>query len=83
MNNVHIAIKFHACTWPLGVYKVYSYVSKGELLQRNQELAAAAVQAEVLLRDISVNTAIAERERARVATIVSDVTTKAQVRGTI
>lgn len=53
---------------------------KVELVERNKALAIAASQAGVLLSDITLNTALAETEKARVASIVSDVTTKAQVR---
>lgn len=43
------------------------------------ELVAATKEAEVLLKEISENTMIAEKEKARVAVIVDSVTQKAQV----
>ena len=43
------------------------------------ELAAAAKEAEVLLSQITASTTIAEKEKAKVAVIVSSVTSKAQV----
>lgn len=43
-----------------------------------QELAVAAKEAETLLKSISENTAIAEKEKAKVAVIVSNVTQKAK-----
>lgn len=62
------------------ILPVFHLFSQVELSQRNGDLAAAALQVELLLKDISVSTAIAERERLRVAAIVTDVTSKAQVR---
>lgn len=46
---------------------------------KNTELAAAAKEAEKLLKQISESTAIAEKEKAKVAVIVDQVTAKAQV----
>ena len=51
-----------------------------ELGVKNVELAAASEQAEALLKDISASTAVAEKEKARVAVIVEAVTKKAAVR---
>jgi len=51
-----------------------------ELGAKNVELAAASEQAEALLKDISASTAVAEKEKARVAVIVEAVTKKAAVR---
>ena len=47
---------------------------------KNVELAAASERAEALLKDISASTAVAEKEKARVAVIVDAVTKKAAVR---
>lgn len=54
--------------------------AQGELAIKNVELGAATREAEVLLREISENTMIAEKEKTRVAVIVDSVTQKAQVR---
>lgn len=53
---------------------------QGELAIKNGELAVAAREAEKLLKEISENTAIAEKEKHKVAVIVDQVTQKAQVR---
>jgi hypothetical protein len=53
---------------------------QGELAIKNGELAVAAREAEKLLKEISENTAIAEKEKQKVAVIVDQVTRKAQVR---
>lgn len=42
-----------------------------------QELAVASREAEALLRSISESTAVAEREKAKVAVIVREVSSKA------
>ena len=52
---------------------------QGELAIKNVELASAAKEAEVLLAKITASTTIAEKEKAKVAVIVSAVTSKAQV----
>lgn len=43
---------------------------------KNQELAAATKEAEKLLRDISESTAVAEKEKHKVAVIVEAVSKK-------
>ena len=50
---------------------------KVDLGIKNQELEVAAKEAETLLKSISENTAIAEKEKAKVAVIVDGVTAKA------
>lgn len=50
---------------------------KAELAVKNQELAAASRDAEALLQSISESTAVAEREKAKVAVIVGEVSSKA------
>eukprot|EP00798_Chlamydomonas_sp_ICE-L_P031303 gene31303-6451_t len=50
---------------------------KGELAVKNQELAVAAKEAEVLLKQISESTTIAEKEKQKVLVIVESVTAKA------
>jgi len=52
---------------------------QGELAEKDKELVAATVEIEKLLQKISENTAVAEKEKAKVAVIVSAVTLKAQV----
>lgn len=54
--------------------------SQGELAIKNVELQAASKEAEVLLSKITASTTVAEKEKAKVAVIVSAVTSKAQVR---
>ncbi|KAI3432720.1 hypothetical protein D9Q98_004263 [Chlorella vulgaris] len=51
---------------------------KGELAIKNQSLAEASRQAEVLLKEISESTTVAEKEKGRVAVIVEGVRTKAE-----
>lgn len=53
---------------------------QGELAVKNVELAAASQEAEKLLRDISDSTAIAEKEKAKVAVILDQVSATAAVR---
>ncbi len=53
---------------------------QGELAVKNVELAAASQEAEMLLRDISDSTAIAEKEKAKVAVILDQVSATAAVR---
>ncbi|KIZ06069.1 Dynein gamma chain, flagellar outer arm [Monoraphidium neglectum] len=50
---------------------------KAELAIKNQELAVASREAEALLRSISESTAVAEKEKAKVAVIVGEVSSKA------
>ena len=50
---------------------------KQNLAVKNQELAKASKEAEQLLKSISESTAIAEKEKAKVAVIVDSVSTKA------
>lgn len=50
---------------------------KAELAIKNQELAVAAKEAEALLKQISESTAVAEKEKQKVAVIVDQVTKKA------
>ena len=50
---------------------------KQTLAVKNQELAKASKEAEALLKSISESTAIAEKEKAKVAVIVDSVSTKA------
>jgi len=50
---------------------------KAELAIKNQDLAVAAKEAEILLKEISESTAIAEKEKAKVSVIVDQVTKKA------
>lgn len=50
---------------------------KVDLGIKNKELEVAAKEAETLLKSISENTAIAEKEKAKVAVIVANVTAKA------
>lgn len=52
---------------------------QGELAQKDKELVASGVEIEKLLHKIGENTAVAEKEKAKVAVIVSQVTVKAQV----
>ena len=52
---------------------------QGELAEKNIELAAAAREAENLLKDISENTTIAEVEKGKVAVIVDQVSVTAAV----
>lgn len=52
---------------------------QGELADKDKELAASSVEIEKLLQRIGENTAVAEKEKAKVAVIVSQVTVKAQV----
>ena len=54
---------------------------QGELAEKDKELAASSVEIEKLLQRIGENTAVAEKEKAKVAVIVSQVTVKAQVQG--
>uniref|UniRef100_A0A061RL16 Flagellar outer dynein arm heavy chain gamma n=1 Tax=Tetraselmis sp. GSL018 TaxID=582737 RepID=A0A061RL16_9CHLO len=56
---------------------------KAELAVKNQELAVAAKEAEALLKSISENTAIAEKEKAKVAVIVDQVSEKASRIGAV
>ena len=53
-------------------------VSQGELAEKDKELAAAGVEIEKLLQKIGDNTAVAEKEKAKVAVIVAQVTQQAQ-----
>jgi dynein heavy chain, axonemal len=57
----------------------FPFFFQGLLATKNIELVAAAKAVEKLLRDMSENTAIAEKEKSKVATIVNQVTAKAQV----
>ena len=50
---------------------------KCELAIKNQELGVAAKEAEVLLKEITESTAIAEKEKQKVSVIVDQVTRKA------
>lgn len=52
---------------------------QAELAEKNKELAAASEEISQLLSKITDNTAIAEKEKAKVAVIVGQVTQKAQV----
>lgn len=52
---------------------------QGELAEKDKELAAAGVEIEKLLQKIGDNTAVAEKEKAKVAVIVAQVTQQAQV----
>lgn len=47
------------------------------MILHEQELAVASREAEALLRSISESTAIAEKEKAKVAVIVGEVSSKA------
>ena len=51
---------------------------QGELAIKNKELAEAAKEAEKLLKEISSNTTLAEKEKQKVAVIVEAVTKKAE-----
>lgn len=53
---------------------------QGELAIKNVELAAASQEAEKLLKDISESTALAEKEKAKVAVILDQVSKTASVR---
>lgn len=53
---------------------------QGELAIKNVELAAASQEAEKLLKDISESTAVAEKEKAKVAVILDQVSKTASVR---
>lgn len=59
----------------------HSPLSQGELAVKNQELAAAAKEAEKLLHEISESTALAEKEKQKVAVIVDAVTRKVGLAG--
>ena len=48
-----------------------------ELTQKNKDLAEAQKSSEKLLKEISASTAVAEKEKAKVAVIVEGVTAKA------
>lgn len=50
-----------------------------DLVTKNLNLQAAAADAETLLSSITISTAQAENEKARVASIVMSVTSQAQV----
>ena len=50
---------------------------KGELAIKNTELAEAQKKSELLLKEISASTAIAEKEKKKVAVIVESVSKKA------
>ena len=50
-----------------------------ELAEKDKELAASSVEIEKLLQRIGENTAMAEKEKAKVAIIVGQVTVKAEV----
>lgn len=52
---------------------------QGELAEKDKELAASSIEIEKLLQKIGENTAVAEKEKAKVAVIVSQVTAQAQV----
>lgn len=52
---------------------------QGELALKNEQLAVAACEAEVLLKGISESTALAEKEKLKVAVIVEAVTKKVLV----
>ena len=52
---------------------------QGELAIKNVQLAAATKEAEKLLKEISENTAVAEKEKNKVAVIVDGVTKQAAV----
>lgn len=52
---------------------------QGELATKNIELAAAAMEAEKLLKDISENTTIAEVEKGKLAVMVDQVSVTAAV----
>ena len=56
---------------------------KGELAIKNTELAEAQKKSEVLLKEISASTAVAEKEKKKVATIVEAVSKKAEEIGTV
>lgn len=56
---------------------------QGELAEKDKELVAASAEIEKLLQKIGENTAVAEKEKAKVAVIVNQVTHKAQVRGAL
>jgi hypothetical protein len=51
---------------------------KAQLAVKNVELAAAAREAEVLLKSISESTAVAEKEKQKVAVIVDGVSGQGQ-----
>ena len=53
---------------------------QGELAIKNVQLASATKEAEKLLKEISENTAVAEKEKNKVAVIVDGVTKQAAVR---
>lgn len=55
-------------------------MKQAELAVKNVELAAASQEAEKLLKDISESTTIAEKEKAKVAVIVDQVSKTAAVR---
>ncbi len=53
---------------------------QGELAIKNVELVAASQEAEKLLKDISESTTVAEKEKAKVAVILDQVSKTASVR---
>lgn len=53
---------------------------QGELAIKNSDLAVAARSAEAMLHEISASTAVAEKEKSKVAVIVSDVSNTAAAR---
>eukprot|EP00878_Enallax_costatus_P011217 GHUV01011714.1.p1 GENE.GHUV01011714.1~~GHUV01011714.1.p1 ORF type:complete len:503 (+),score=217.42 GHUV01011714.1:213-1511(+) len=56
---------------------------KAELAIKNQDLAAASKEAEALLKSISESTAVAEKEKQKVAVIVDQVSKKAAEIGAV
>ena len=58
----------------------FMLMRQGELAVKNVELAAASQEAEKLLREISDSTALAEKEKAKVAVILDQVSATAAVR---
>jgi hypothetical protein len=55
---------------------------QGELAVKNADLAVATRSAEAMLHEISASTAVAEKEKSKVAVIVSDVSNTAAARPT-
>lgn len=70
MHAVHLPSRHHGNTC----------VRQAELAVKNVELAAAAQEAEKLLKEITESTTIAEKEKAKVAVIVDQVSKTAAVR---
>ncbi len=64
----------------LRAYLCIAGAPQGESAVKNADLAVAARSAEAMLHEISASTAVAEKEKSKVAVIVSDVSNTAAAR---